>query len=41
MLGHSEIDMKVLDAGIEATESNNCIEMSRDNRDTNDVLAMI
>ena len=41
MLGHSEIDMKVLDAGIEATESNNCIEMSRDNRDANDVLAMI
>jgi len=39
MLDHSEIDMKVLDVGMETADSNDCREMSRDDRDVNDVLA--
>ena len=39
MLGHSEFDMEVLNAGIETTESNDCREMSRNDRDTNGMLA--
>ena len=41
MLGCSELDTEVLDAGIETTESNDCREMSRKNRDTNGILATI
>jgi len=41
MLGHSELDMEILDAGMETTESNDCREMSRNDRDTNGVLAVI
>jgi len=39
ILGHLELDMEVLDAGIETTESNDCREMSRNNGNTNGVLA--
>jgi len=39
MLGHSELDTEVSDAGMETTESNDCRRMSRKDRDTNDVLA--
>ena len=38
MLGHSEIDMEVSDAGMETIESDDCREISRDDRDTNSVL---
>jgi len=40
MLDHLEVDMEVLDAGIETTESNSYREVSEDNRDVNRVLAM-
>ena len=39
MLGHSELDTEVSDAGIETTESNDCREVSKKNRDANGVLA--
>ena len=39
MLDHSELDTEVLDIGIETMESDNCREMSRDNRDANGILA--
>jgi len=41
MLGHSEIDTEVSDTGIKTAESDDCREMSRDDRDTNSVLAAI
>ena len=39
MLGRSEIDIEVLDAGMETVESNDCREVSRDDRDANGILA--
>jgi len=39
MLGHSELDMEVSDAGIETTESNDCRGVFKKNRDANGVLA--
>jgi len=39
MLGRSELDMEVSDAGMETTESNDCRGMSKKNGDTNGVLA--
>ena len=39
ILGHLELDIEVLDAGIETTESDNCKGMSRSNRDANSMLA--
>jgi len=39
MLCHSELDMKVSDIGMETTESDNCREISRSDRDANGVLA--
>ena len=41
MLGHSELDIEVLDAGMETMESDDCRGMSRNNRDANGVLAMM
>ena len=41
MLDHLEIDTEVSDVGIETMESNNCKEVSRDNRDANGVLVTI
>ena len=41
MLGHLELDMEVLDADMETVESDDCKELSRDDRDTNGMLAMI
>ena len=41
MLGCSEIDTEVSDADIETTESNDCREISRDNKDINEVLVMM
>jgi len=39
ILGHSELDTEVSDAGMETMESNDCRRMSRTDRDTNGVLA--
>jgi len=39
MLGHSELDMEVSDAGMETTESNDCRGVSKKDRDANGVLA--
>jgi len=39
MLGHLELDMKVSDANIETTESDDCRGISGKNRDANGVLA--
>ena len=39
MLGHLELDMEVLNAGMETTESNDCREVSRKDGDANSVLA--
>jgi len=36
-----EVDTEISDAGIEAVESNDCREVSGDNRDANGVLATI
>ena len=41
MLGCSEIDTEILDAGMETVESNDCKKMSRDDRNINGVLAMM
>ena len=41
MLDYLEIDTEVLDIYIEITKSNDCKEMSEDNRDANGMLAMI
>ena len=38
MLGYSELDTVILDIGIETIDSNDCREVSRDNRDVNSVL---
>ena len=38
MLGRSELDTEVSDAGIETTESGDCRRLSKKNRDANDVL---
>jgi len=41
MLGHSELDMEVSDAGMETTESNECRGISGKNEDANGVLAVM
>ena len=41
ILGHSEADMEVSDVSMETAESNNCREMSKDDGDGNEVLAII
>ena len=41
MLSCLELDIEISDVGIETTESNDCREMSRSNRDTNSMLAVI
>jgi len=41
MLDHSELDMEVSDAGMETVESDDCREMSKKDRDTNSVLAVM
>jgi len=41
MLGHSELDMEVSDTGMETAESNDCRGMSRNDGDTNSILAMV
>ena len=41
ILGYTELDMKVSDAGIETAESNDCREISRSNGNTNGVLAVM
>jgi len=40
MLGHSESDMEILDAGMETIESDDCRGVSKKDRDANGVLAM-
>ena len=40
MLGYSELDMEVLDVGIETMEFNDCREMSINDGDANSMLAM-
>ena len=39
MLGHSELDMEVLDTDMETMESNDCRGVSRRDRDANSLLA--
>jgi len=41
MLSHSELDIEVSDVGMETMESNNCKGMSRSDRDTNGILAIM
>jgi len=41
MLGRSELDMEISDIGMGITESDDCREMSRKNRDINGVLAIM
>ena len=41
MLGYSEVDIKVSDADMETTESDDYRGVSGDNRDANDMLAVI
>jgi len=41
MLGHSELDMEVSDAGMETTESDDYREMSRNDRDANGMLTVM
>ena len=40
MLDHSELDMEVSDAGMEAAESDDCREESKKDGDANSVLAV-
>ena len=40
ILGRSELDMEVSDAGMETVESNDCREVSKKDGDANGVLAM-
>ena len=40
MLGCLEIDIQVLDTGMETAEFNNCRKISKDNGDVNGILAM-
>jgi len=40
MLGHLELDIEVLDIGMETAESDDCRGVFRKNGDTNGVLAM-
>jgi len=40
ILGHSELDIEISDAGIETAESNDCRGISRNNRNANEVLAV-
>ena len=39
MLGRSELNMEVSDAGMETMESDDCREVSKKDGDTNDMLA--
>ena len=39
ILGHSELDTEVSNAGMETVESNNCRGVSKKDRDANGVLA--
>ena len=39
MLGYSELDIEVSDAGMETMESNDCREISRKDGDANGMLA--
>jgi len=39
ILGHLELDMEVLDAGMETMESNDCRGVSKKDGDANDMLA--
>jgi len=41
MLGCSELDMEVLNTGMETVESNDCRRISRKNRDANGILAVM
>ena len=41
MLGHSELDTEVSDAGMETMESDDCREVSKKDGDANGVLAMM
>jgi len=41
MLGHSEMNTEVLDAGMKTTESNDYREVSKNDGDANSVLATI
>jgi len=40
MLGHLEINIEVSDVDMETANSNDCKEMSKNDRDANGILAM-
>jgi len=39
MLSHLEVDIEILDVGIETAKSDDCRGVSKNNRDANDMLA--
>ena len=41
ILGHSELDTEVSDAGMETTESDDCREVSKKDGDANGMLAVM
>ena len=41
ILGHSELDTEILDAGMETVESNDCRGVSKKDGDANGVLAVM
>jgi len=41
ILGHLEVDMEISGTGMKTIESDSCREVLEDDRNTNDVLAMI
>ena len=41
MLGHLELDTEVSDVDMETTESDDCRGVSKKDRDTNSILAMM
>ena len=41
MLGHLKIDIEISDAGMETVESNDCREVSKNDRDANSILTVM
>ena len=41
MLGHLELDMEISDTGMETTESNDCREVFKKDKDANGMLAVM
>ena len=41
MLGHSKLDIEILDTGMKTMESDDCKEISRDDGDANSIFAIM